>query len=107
MTERIALLISYDINSKKFNSCYERNKFYRGLFGFKQTIKKKNKTYCYTRQGLLSKIPHIRVEDSVFIIAEKYFEEMEKYFNAWGDKVSFNIFKVLLEEYKWKNLLGD
>ena len=101
---KIAILISYDTKGDKFQSNYERNKFYRGLFGFKQVVKKDDKIYSYRREGLLNKIPHIRVEDSVFIIAEKYFQEMEKYFKGWGNKVNVDTFKVLLEEKKWKEI---
>jgi len=104
MVDRIAILISYDTKTNKFESLYERNKFYRGLFGFNQRVKKKNKIYDYRTEGLFDRIPHIKVEDSVFIIAEKYIREMEQYFNEWGNKVKFNTFRVLLGDKRWREI---
>lgn len=104
MGEKSAVLISYDTKRDMFNSLYERNKFYRGLFGFKQTVKKDGKCYKYRKEGILDKIPHIKVEDSVFIIAKKYLKKLESYFEEWKDKVDYETFKVVLEEDKWKEI---
>ena len=38
--EKKAVLICFNIQSDKFKSNYERNKFFRGLYGWKQMIKK-------------------------------------------------------------------
>jgi len=93
-----ASLLTYDTDSKKFDSVYERNKFYRGLFGYTQTVKKNGKTYQYEKDGILDEIPSVRIDDSVFIIAKTRCEEVKEYFSDWGDKVSYRLFTVVLED---------
>lgn len=105
MPTKRAVLISYDTKKKRFKSLYERNKFYRGLFGFKQTVKKNGKKYKYSKEGLLDEIPHIKVEDSVFIVSKKHLKKLINYFEEWKGKVSYDTFKVILEEEdKWKEI---
>ena len=104
MSERKAILISYDTKKKRFKSLYERNKFYRGLFGFKQTVKRGKKKYNYDKKGLLDQIPHIKVEDSVFIISKKNLKKLISYLEEWEDKVTYNTFKVVLDEDEWKEI---
>ena len=93
-----ASLLTYDTDSKKFDSVYERNKFYRGLFGYTQTVKKNGKTYQYEKDGILDEIPSVRIDDSVFIIAKTRCEDVKEYFSDWGDKVSYRLFTVVLED---------
>jgi hypothetical protein len=95
MTE--ASLLTYSTEKKNFDSVYERNKFYRGLFGYKQTVKRNGKEYEYDKDGLMDRIPHIRIDDSVFIIAKDMNGEVEEYFIQWEPKVSYHIFKVILD----------
>lgn len=99
-----AILITFSVCSEKFESNYERNKFFRGLYGWKQIIRKEKKKYIYRREGILSRIPHIKVDESVFIIAKKHLEEMERFLEEWEDKVIWEMFDVLLEPKKWKSL---
>jgi len=96
MTE--ASLLTYSTEKKNFDSVYERNKFYRGLFGYKQTVKKNGKTYEYDKDGLMDEIPNIRIDDSVFIIAKKRTGEVKEYFMEWEPKVSYHIFTVMIEK---------
>ena len=96
MTE--ASLLTYSTQKKNFDSVYERNKFYRGLFGYKQTVKKNGKTYEYDKDGLMDEIPNIRIDDSVFIIAKERKTEVQEYFVEWEPKVSYHIFKVVVED---------
>jgi hypothetical protein len=77
---------------------YERNKFYRGLFGYKQTVKKNGKKYEYEKDGIMDEIPSMRIDDSVFILAKKHTERVEEYFSEWGDKVSHHVFTVLIDD---------
>jgi hypothetical protein len=93
-----AMLITFSINSQKFESSYERNKFFRKLYGWKQIIAKENKKYVYQREGLLHKVPHIKVDQSSFIVPEEECEKVIKFFEEWADKVIWKNFKVLLEE---------
>lgn len=98
MEERPASLLSYKTHREKFESMYERNQFYRGLFGYKQTVKKNGKKYEYEKEGLMDEIPNVRIDDSVFIVAKKYSDEVDVYFQEWGEKVTHHMFKVILEE---------
>ena len=103
--KRRAILITFSVESKKFESNYERNKFFRELYGWKQIIRKEEKRYIYRREGLLNKMPHLKVDESVFIIAKKHLEKMEKFLEEWDDKVNWDSFDVLLDTKRWKKLL--
>ena len=100
MPEKKAALLTYNTHREHFESVYERNKFYRGLFGYKQTVKKNGKTYEYEKDGLMDEVPNCRIDDSVFIIAEKNVERIKEYLKGWNEKVSFNVFSVLIEDEK-------
>jgi hypothetical protein len=110
MKERRAVLITFSVKSGKFESYYERNKFFRSLYGWKQMIKRevvvgkkeKPKIYTYQREGLLNEIPHKKVDQSSFIIPEDEFDKIEKFMREWGEKVMWKAFKVLLEEDAFK-----
>ena len=93
-----ASLVTYDTKREKFESVYERNKFYRGLFGYRQTVKKNGKTYRYEKDGIMDRIPNVRVDDSVFIVANSHLKELEDYIQQWGDKVVHHVFTVLIED---------
>ncbi|MEM7821819.1 MAG: hypothetical protein QXX38_03360 [Candidatus Aenigmatarchaeota archaeon] len=106
--EKRAILIAFSVKSGKFESQYERNKFFRGLYGWKQMIRKEvvvrkkqkpqEKVYTYRREGLLDEIPHEKVDQSSFIVPEDEFDRIEKFFKEWRDKVMWKAFKVLLDE---------
>ncbi len=100
MSQQDAALLTYNTNREYFDSVYERNKFYRGLFGYKQTVRKNNKTYEYEKDGLMDEIPNTRVDDSVFIFAKEHVKPVEKYFQKWEGKVSYHIFTVIIQEKK-------
>ena len=95
-----ASLLTYSTEKKNFDSVYERNKFYRGLFGYQQTVKKNGKTYEYDKNGLMDEIPNIRIDDSVFIIAKKQTSKAREYFTEWEPKISYHIFTVMIEDQK-------
>ena len=98
MQEEEAALITYNTERKNFDSVYERNKFYRGLFGYKQTVRKNGKEYEYEKDGLMDEIPHMRIDDSVFITPKSCISKVEEYFEGWGTKVSRHIFTVVIED---------
>ncbi len=104
MAENVAVLISYDTKKEAFDSLYERNKFYRGLFGYKQEVKENGKVYRYEKQGLIDKIPHIKVEDSVIIVAEHNQELFKQYFTQWAGKVEYKTYKIILDNNDWKKV---
>jgi hypothetical protein len=93
-----ASLLTYSTEKKNFDSVYERNKFYRGLFGYTQTVKKNGKTYEYDKNGLMDRIPNIRIDDSVFILAQRHRDKVKDYFVEWEPKVSYHIFTVVIEK---------
>ncbi len=102
---RIAVLVCFDTKRSKFVSASERNRFYWGLYGRKQVIVKKEKRYEYYRGGLLEEIPHIKVDSSVFIIAERYLKKLMNYFRMWREKVEVKTYPVLIDEKEAKKLV--
>lgn len=106
--EKKAVLFAFSVQSGKFESHYERNKFFRGLYGWKQMVRKevvvsnkqkpKEKVYTYRREGLLDEMPHEKVDQSSFIVPEDDFVKINKFFKEWRDKVIWKSFKVLLDE---------
>lgn len=108
--EKKAVLITFSVKSAKFESHYERNKFFRGLYGWKQMIRKdvivktgtkpktEEKVYTYRREGILDEIPHEKVDQSSFIVQEDNFDRIEKFFDEWHNKVIWKNFKVLLDK---------
>lgn len=91
-------LICFSIRSDKFESTYERNKFFRHLYGWKQIIIKQRHKYIYKREGLLDGIPHFKVDQSSFIVESDDFDKIVDFFKEWRDKVIWRNFKVLLDD---------
>lgn len=102
--EKVAVLISFDTMGEKFESPSERNRFYWGLHGRKQIVTKQSGRYEYDREGLLDKVNHIKVSDSVFIIAMEHMKRMMEFFDGWEDKVEVKTFPVLLGRSEAKEL---
>ena len=99
-----AILVSFNTNVDKFDSISERSKFFEKLHGRKQTIIKEKKKYEYRRPGVLDEIPHIPVDNSVFIIMQEHMKRMEQFFDQWDDKVLVKTFPVLLNEEEAEQL---
>ncbi len=93
-----AVLLSYDVRSDRFESRSERNTFYRGLFGYKRTVRRNDTVYHYDTDGLLDEVPHIKVEDSVFIIRRSDAPQFKTYFTDWTGKVDVQMYKIKLED---------
>ncbi len=91
-----AILISFDMDCSKFDSNYERNRFFRGLYGWNQVIRKNNSVYHYHRGGVMNEVPHIKVDNSVFIVATDEMQRILDYFDNWENKISWKTFRVLL-----------
>lgn len=96
--EKKAVLIAFSVQSSKFENNYERNKFFRMLYGWKQTIPNEKKDYVYQREGLLDEMPHEKVDQSSFIVPEDDFGKIEKFFDEWSNKVIWKTFKVLMDK---------
>lgn len=101
---KMGILISFDTRGEAFESPYERNKFFAKLHGRKQIIIKGGKRYEYRREGLLDTLPHLKVDNSVFIIMEEHMRRMEEFFKEWRDKVMFKSFPVLLDGKEFRKL---
>lgn len=92
-----AVLISFSAQSSEFESNYERNKFYNGLYGRIQRVRHGDDVYKYRREGLLDEVPHIKVDKSVFIVDRDQTDRVLSYFREWKPKVEYKTFRVLLE----------
>jgi len=110
-----AVLIAFSVNSQKFESVSERGKFFKSLYGWKQMVRKEvvdhkgkrnvqkgEKVYTYHREGVLDEVPHVKVDQSSFIVPEDEFRKIFRFMKEWHDKVMFKSFKILLED---KNIL--
>ena len=95
---REMVIITFRTRSGRFESEYERNKFFRGLYGWKQTVPKNHKKYLYYRSGLLDEIEHEKIADSVLMIAMKDMRRVIKYFQQWDDKVECETMEVFLRK---------
>jgi len=104
---KVAVLVCFNTHSDKFESNYERNKFFRGLYGWRQVIKKGDSEYEYHREGILCEVPHIKVDNSVFIVALKEMEKILKYMKEWEDKIDYEFFRVLLEPEEYEKLKSE
>lgn len=93
-----AVIITFHTFADKFESDYERSKFFRELHGWNQTVPKNGKRYLYRRPGLLDQIPHIKVADSAFIVAMKNMRRMLQYFDAWAEKVEYDMMEIMMQD---------
>lgn len=93
-----AELITYCTDKNRFESVYERNQFYRGLFGYTQTVKKNGKEYKYEKEGIADEEGITKIDDSVFVAKKDKAEEIKQYFDEWKNKVSHHVFKVQIND---------
>ncbi len=101
-----AVIITFDTISSRFDSDYERNKFFRELHGWNQIVPSGGKRYEYRRPGLLDEVPHIKVADSAFIVAMEHMKRMEQFFDEWHDKVECEMMKVMMDPEQMRKLLN-
>ena len=99
-----AVIITFDTRAEDFESDYERNKFFRELHGWNQTVPNGSKKYEYRRPGLLDEIPHIKVADSAFIVALEHMKRMEQFFDEWHDKVHYDMMKIMMQNKDMRQL---
>ncbi|MBI4895970.1 MAG: hypothetical protein HY832_00265 [Candidatus Aenigmarchaeota archaeon] len=103
-----AVIITFHTKIERFESDYERSKFFRELYGWKQTVPNNGKKYLYHRPGLLDDVPHIKVADSAFIVALKDMERMLEYFKEWSDKVEYEMLEIIMRnQEQMKKLLEE
>ena len=92
------VIITFRTRTERFESDYERNKFFRGLYGWKQIVPKNHKRYLYHRAGLLDEIDHEKIADSVFMVAMKDMQRIMQYFEEWHDKVECEAMEVFVKK---------
>ena len=101
-----AVIITFDTIPQRFDSDYERNKFFRELHGWNQVVPSGGKRYEYRRSGLLDEVPHIKVADGAFIVAMEHMKRMEHFFNEWHDKVHCEMMKIMMDPEQMRKLLN-
>ena len=92
------VLFTFSIRTEKFESNSEKTKFFKSLYGWTQTVPKGDKEYTYRREGVLDDMPHMRVDQSSFIIPENDSDKITDFFDEWTNKVIWKNFRVLLDE---------
>src|SRR3990167_3919945 len=91
-------------HSKAFDSGYERSKFFKELHGWKQNVK----NYEYRRKGVLDEVPHVKIADSVFMVAAEHMKRMEEFFRQWEDNVEFETTEIMIRNQRiMKKLLAE
>ncbi|MBU5537285.1 MAG: hypothetical protein QXO57_00640 [Candidatus Aenigmatarchaeota archaeon] len=95
--EKRGILVAFSIRTEKIKNSSEKSKFFKELYGWTQIVPKDNRTYSYYREGILDRMPHLKVDQSSFIVPEDKFEEIIDFFEEWSNKVIWKTFKVLLD----------
>lgn len=91
-----AIIITFHTKHDRFESDYEKTKFFRELHGWKQTVPGKGKRYVYNRPGLLDEIEHAKIADSVFVAAMEHMKEVERFFREWEGKVEWDMREIMM-----------
>ena len=91
-------IVTFHTRPEKFDSDYDRVKFFRGLHGWNQVIPNKEKKYTYRRPGILEETPHVKVADSAFIVAMENMKQIMQYFDEWSDKVEVEMMEAMMRD---------
>ena len=103
--ESNAVIITFHTHIERFDSDYERSKFFRELHGWKQVVPGNEKSYSYRRSGFLDEVPHMKIADSVFMVAQERIKEVVKFFDEWENKVDYDMMHVKVVEEKIMKML--
>jgi hypothetical protein len=98
------IIVAFRTVSDNFDSDYERSKFFRELHGWNQSVPSEKKRYVYRRNGLLDLVPHEKIADSVFMAMMDDMERIEDFFNAWSEKVEYDIMQAMVERKRFMRL---
>jgi len=99
------IIITFHTQKERFESEYEKTKFFRELHGWKQTVPHNGKRYVYIRKGLLAEIPHIKVAESTFIVKTEEAKTILDYFAEWADKVQMDMFEMMMKQQEFARRL--
>jgi hypothetical protein len=94
---KLGIIFSYWLRGR---TSRERTQFNRKFLGF--TDKSQFGKYSYRREGLMSKIPHVYVSNSLFIILEEDLEKVERFCREFD--VPLFVRRVILEDSDIKEL---
>ena|SRR3989344_2795238 len=100
-----AVIITIHTRADRFASGYERSKFFRELHGWNQTVPHEQKRYVYRRRGVLDDVPHVKIADSVFMVAVQHMERMRTFLDGWEEKVEFDLMHVKVMEERMRKML--
>jgi len=92
------MIITFHTRRERFDSDYDRVKFFKGLHGWNQVVPNKQKRYVYRRHGILEGVPHVKVADSTFIVAMENAKRIMEYFEDWSDKVEFEMMEAMMHD---------
>jgi hypothetical protein len=95
------VIITFRTVNSKFQSDYERSKFFRELNGWKQTVPRNGKRYTYERKGLLAEVPHIKVSDSTYIVPSHEAKTLMEYMDEWADKVEVEMLNMMMRQQEF------
>lgn len=98
MNHTFGLIINYWLEGQ---SAVERTKFNRKFLGYND--KSQFGKYSYFREGLMTKIPHIRISNSLFILREDDLKRVKTFCEEYGVKLFVR--KVVLTKSDMKELL--
>ena len=97
MNQTFGFIINYRLEGK---SPVERTKFNRKFLGYND--KSQFGKYLYFREGLLTKIPHIRVSNSLFITLKEDLKRVKTFCEEYGVKLFVR--KIILTKSDMKEL---
>ena len=103
-----AVIITFNTRIKRFDSNYDRNKFFRELHGWEQVVPGSgHKKYRYHRPGVLNEIPHAKIADSVFMIMEQHMKRMQDFFQQWEKKVNWEMHEVVMKRQNFMDMVEN
>lgn len=104
--EMPVVIITFHTRSDRFDSEYDKSKFFRELHGWKQTVPRNGKRYVYMRKGILGEVPHIKVSDSTFIVPSEEAKTLVEYMQEWADKVEFEMLNMMMKQREFMRRLA-
>jgi len=95
------VIVTFHTQKERFDSDYDKSKFFRELHGWKQTVPRNGKRYVYERKGLLGEVPHVKVSESTFIVKTEEAKPVMDYFQEWADKVQVEMFEMMMRQQEF------
>ncbi len=105
--EMPVVIITFHTRNDRFDSEYEKSKFFRELHGWKQTVPRNGKRYVYLRKGVLGEVQHIRVGESTFIVPSEQAKTVMDYFQEWADKVEVEMMDMMMKQREFMRRVAE